>query len=107
MSARRGYPFRWLVITFVLIALFIAAPLISLFIGGGIADALGCTLPISNIAACPFMGIDLGDALTIVGFIGSLAFWTIPMATTLFAIWFVVVCIVTLVWWWRRQREAS
>ncbi|HZC55601.1 MAG TPA: hypothetical protein VE396_06075 [Xanthobacteraceae bacterium] len=106
MSARRGHPFHWLGITFVLIALFVAAPLISLFIGGGIADALGRTLPISSAAVCPFMGVDLSDALTVMVFIGYLAFWTVPMATTLFAVWLVIAGIVTLVWWWRRRREA-
>jgi hypothetical protein len=106
MSARRRHPFVWLGVTFVLIALFVTAPLISLFIGGGIADAVGCTLPISGVAACPFMGIDLSDALAIMVFIGYLGFLTIPMAATLFTVWLIVGSIVTLVWWWRGRREA-
>ena len=106
MSTGRGHPFWWLGIAFVLIALFITAPFISLFIGGGIADALGCTLPVSSTAPCVFMGVDLADALTIMVFIGYLGFVTIPLATTFFAIWLVIACIVTFIWWWRGQREA-
>jgi hypothetical protein len=106
MSTRRGHPFWWLGIAFILLALFIAAPLISLFVGGGIADALGCTLPISSTAPCLFMGVDLADALAIIVFLGYLGFVTIPLATPLFAIWLVIACIVTFIWWWRRRREA-
>jgi hypothetical protein len=106
MSTRRGHPFWWLGIAFVLIALFITAPFISLFIGGGIADALGCTLPISSTAPCLFMGVDLADALAVMVFIGYLGFVTIPLATTFFAIWLVIACIVTCIWWWRRRQEA-
>ncbi len=106
MSTRRGHPFWWLGIAFVLIALFVTAPFISLFIGGGIADALGCALPISSTAPCLFMGADLADALAIMVFIGYLGFVTIPLATTIFAIWLVIACIVTFIWWWRRRQEA-
>jgi hypothetical protein len=103
MSTRSGHPFWWLGIAFVLLALFIAAPLISLFIGGGIADALGCTLAISSTAPCLFMGFDLADALALIGYLG---FVTIPLAMPFFAIWLVIACIVTFIWWWRRRREA-
>jgi hypothetical protein len=106
MSATRGHPFWWLGIAFVLIALFIVAPFLSLFIGGGIADALGCTLPISSTAPCLLMGVDLADTLALMVFIGYLGFVTVPLATTLFTIWLVIACIVTFIWWWRRRREA-
>ncbi len=106
MSTRRGHPFWWLGIAFVLIALFTTAPFISLFIGGGMADALGCSLPISSTAPCLFMGIDLGGTLAVMVFIGYLGLVTIPLATTFFTIWLVIACVVTFIWWWRRQREA-
>ncbi len=106
MSARRGHPFWWLGIAFVLIALFITAPFISLLIGGGMAGALGCSLPISSTAPCLFMGIDLAGTLAVMVFIGYLGLVTIPLATTFFTIWLVIACVVTFIWWWRRQREA-
>jgi hypothetical protein len=106
MSARWSYPFVWLGVPLVLIILFAAGPLIALFIAGGIADALGCTVPVAALPPCPFMGHDLADTLAIMVFLGYLAFWTLPMGGTALAIWLVIACIVTAIWWWRRQRQA-
>jgi hypothetical protein len=63
-------------------------------------------MPISASAPCPFMGIDLADALTIAVFFGYLAFWTLPTGTTALALWLVAAVIVTLIWWLRRRSVA-
>jgi hypothetical protein len=39
-------------------------------------------------------------------FFGYLAFWTLPMGTTLLGIWLIAAVIVTLIWWLRRRRAA-
>ena len=102
MTARRP-AFIWLAVAFALIVLFAAGPLIALFIAGGIAEALGCTLPIAALPPCQFMGTDLSDALAIMVFLGYLAFWTLPTGLTALMVWFVVACLVVLVTWRRPQ----
>lgn len=106
MIARPRYPFVWLGVPLALILLFTIGPLVALLIGGLVADALGCRMPISASAPCLFMGVDLADALSIAMFFGYLAFWTLPTGATLLALWLGAAVIVTLVWWLRRRRTA-
>jgi hypothetical protein len=106
MSARRNHAFVWLSVLFVLIVLFTAAPLISALIATGMAEALGCTLPTSDIAPCLFMGAEVAGTLTLMVYMAYFAFITIPMGTTALAIWLAVACVVILVRWLRRGREA-
>ena|SRR5579872_2668153 len=106
MSARPRYPFVWLGVPLALIVLFTVGPLAALLLGGLVADALGCHMPIAADAPCLFMGADLADALAVAVFFGYLAFFTLPAGMTLLAIWLVAAVIVTLVWWLRRRRAA-
>jgi hypothetical protein len=106
MTARPCYPFVWLGVPLGIILLFTIGPLAALLLGGAVADALGCSMPISGSEPCLFMGIDFADALIIAVLFGYLAFWTLPTGTTLLGIWFVAAVIVTLVWWLRRRRAA-
>jgi hypothetical protein len=86
--------------------LFSFGPLVALLLGGAVAGALGCNMPIAATAPCLFMGADLGDALAIAVFFGYLAFWTVPTGKTLLGIWLIAAIIVTLVWLLRRRRAA-
>jgi hypothetical protein len=104
MSSRGRYPFLWLGAPLVLILLFAFGPLALLLAGGVVADALGCTMPISAIAPCPFMGFDLAGLLAVAVAFGYFAFVTVPAGTTALAVWFVVAVAVTLAWWLRRRR---
>jgi hypothetical protein len=106
MTAPPRYPFVWLGVPLGLILLFSIGPLVALLIGGAIAGALGCSMPIAASEPCLFMGVNLADALTIAVFFGYLAFWTLPTGAPLFGIWFGAAVIVTLVWWLRRRRPA-
>jgi hypothetical protein len=106
MTARPRYPFVWLGVPLALIILFTIGPLVVLLLGGAVAGALGCNMPIAASAPCLFMGADLSEAMSIAVFFGYLAFWTLPAGTTLLGIWLFVVVIVTLVWSVRRRRAA-
>jgi hypothetical protein len=89
-----------------LIILFSIGPLVLLLLGGAVAGALGCNMPIAASAPCLFMGADLSDAMSIAVFFGYLAFFTVPAGTTLLGIWLVITVIVTLIWWLRWRRVA-
>jgi hypothetical protein len=106
MTARPRYPFVWLGVPLALIILFTIGPLVVLLLGGAVAGALGCNMPIAATAPCLFMGGDLSGAMAIAVFFGYLAFWTVPTGTTLLGIWLVAAVVVTLVWWLRRRRAA-
>jgi hypothetical protein len=104
MTMRPRYPFVWLGIPLALILLLTIGPLAALLLGGAVADALGCSMPISADTTCLFMGVDLSGALTIAVALGYMAFFTFPMGTTLLGIWLVAAVIVTAVWWLRRRN---
>jgi hypothetical protein len=106
MTARPRYPFVWLGLPLALIIFFTIGPLVILLLGGALAGALGCNMPIAATAACLFMGADLSEAMSIAVFFGYLAFWTLPAGTTLLGIWLVVAVIVTLIWLVRWRRAA-
>jgi hypothetical protein len=89
-----------------LIIFFTIGPLVILLLGGALAGALGCNMPIAATAPCLFMGADLNEAMSIAVFFGYLAFWTLPAGTTLLGIWLVVAVIVTLIWLVRWRRAA-
>jgi hypothetical protein len=105
MTSRTRYPFVALGVPFVLLLLFTLGPMVILLIGGMVADALGCTMPIDTGGGpCPFMGVDLATFLAVAVAFGYLSFLTIPAGTTGLAIWFVAAIIVTLLWCLRRGR---
>jgi hypothetical protein len=106
MSAGPRYPFVWLGVPLALIVLFTVGPLVGLLLGGAVAGALGCNMPIAASAPCLFMGADLSEALAVAVALGYLAFFTLPAGTTLVGIWLVAAVIVTLVWLLRRRRAA-
>jgi ACR3 family arsenite efflux pump ArsB len=106
MNAGPRYPFVWLGLPLALIVLFTVGPLVGLLLGGAVAGALGCNMPIAGTMPCLFMGADLSEALAVAVALGYLAFFTMPAGTTLLGIWLIVAVLVTLVWWLRRRRAA-
>jgi hypothetical protein len=102
----RSPAFVWLSVSFFLIVLFAIAPLISVFISGGIADALGCTVNEGGSSPCLFRGTDIGETLNVMFVLGWFAFETLPLGAVMLAIWLVVACVVVLIKWRRRRREA-
>jgi hypothetical protein len=105
MNVPRSTVFWWLSLSFVLIVLVAGAPLISAFIAGGIANALGCTLNEGGVSPCPFMGTDIGETLVVMFVLGWLAFVTLPFGGMALAVWLVVACVVGFIGW-RRRRAA-
>lgn len=107
MSGKRSWGWIWLAVSFVLIVLFATGPLISAFISGGIADALGCTVNEGGATPCMFMGRDIGETLVVMFVLGWLEFVTLPAGLVALAAWVVVACVVTLVGWQRRRRRSE
>jgi hypothetical protein len=100
----RSPAFTWLAVSLVTIVCFTVAPLASLIIAGGIANAMGCMIPVSSTAPCLVMGVDLSDTLTLMIFAGYLGFLTIPVGEIVLTIWFAVACITTIGWWGRHRK---
>ena len=106
-ALRRSPAFWWLLAFFVLIIVVAAAPLISAFVAGGIAGALGCTLNEGGVSPCPFMGTDIGETLVVMFVLGWLAFVTLPFGAMALAAWLVVACVVAFLAWRRRRRQQA
>jgi hypothetical protein len=107
MSAKRSPAFVWLGVAFVIIVLVAAAPLISVLIAGGIADALGCPVNEGGAQPCPFMGVDLGEALVFMLVLGWLSMATLPFGAIALAVWLVIASAVAFVRWRRQRHEKS
>ena len=107
MTARPRYPFVWLGLPLALIILFSIGPLVLLLLGGAVAGALGCNMPIAASAPCLFMGADLSDAMSIAVFLRLLGL--LDAASRQRPCWesgWSSAVIVTLVWWLRWRRTA-
>jgi len=106
VNTKPRYPFVALGVPLVLLLLFTLGPMVILLIGGMVAGALGCTMPIDVAAGpCAFIGVDLTTFLAVAVAFGYLAFLTFPVGTTGLAIWLAAAIIVTLFWLLRRRRE--
>jgi hypothetical protein len=103
MTARPSYPFVWLGVPLGTILLFTIGPTATLLLGGAVANALGCSMPSAG-QPCLFMSVDLAGALNFAWLCGYLAFWTVPLTSTLLGVWLLAAVIVTLVWGWRVWR---
>jgi hypothetical protein len=101
-----GHVGAWLSVTFILILIVAAAPLIVSFAGGGVASALGCQGTMEISPPCAFMGNEISQTLTTMIFMGYFAFYSLPFGSFLLAVWAVIACVVVLVRWLRRRRAA-
>lgn len=104
----KRYPFVALGVPLVLLLLFAFGPTLILLIGGALAGALGCKMPIDTTAGpCPFMGVDLATFFSVAVAFGYLAFFTLPIGLTLLGLWLGAAVITTLLWGLRRWRATS
>ena len=106
MTAKQGSPFVWLGAAFAIIVLVAALPLISVLISTGIAGALGCQVDEAAVHPCPFMGIDLGEMLTLMFILGWLGLVTLPLGVIALAVWLIIFLMTFVCWRRRRRREA-
>lgn len=73
-----------------LILLFALAPVISVVIAGGIANAYGCRLDEAGVHPCVIGGTDYGEMLEMMFVLGWLMLMTLPAGAIAFLIWVVV-----------------
>jgi len=106
MNARRSPANVWLAVSFCVIVVLAASPLICASIAGAIAGLLGCTLNEGGASGCIFMGRDIGETLAEMFIAGWLAFVTLPAGLFALAMWLVVACVVVFVRWRLRRRQA-
>ncbi len=90
---------RW--VTLAAILLFGAAPILSVALSVGIADALGCRLNEGAAHPCPLWGTDLGGVLVGLFLAGWFAVVTVPLAGAALAIWALAWAVSA----WRRRKE--
>jgi hypothetical protein len=98
----------WLSVTFIVILLIAAAPVIVSFAANAIASVSGCEINALEVhSPCAVMGSEVSQGLTTLIFMGYFAFYSLPLGAFLLAIWAVIACVVVLVRWLRRRRAAA
>jgi hypothetical protein len=76
---RTGFPWRRYARLGAMITLLTLAPVLSAFAAYAIANLNGCTLHEGFVNPCVVMGVDLGNALYIMGVLGWLGLMTLPI----------------------------
>ena len=107
MSAKRHRAVFWFGVALGVIVLLAAAPVITVFLAAGIADALNCTLNEGGGSSCSLMGIDLGGTLSAMFIFGWLAIDTLPLGAVALLVWLVAAVITFIVSRYRRRRRAA
>jgi hypothetical protein len=95
MSTQRG-PFFWFSAVCVTILVIAVVPVISVSLTYAVASALGCSVNEGGATPCPFMGVDLGELVTMM-VLGWLGLITLPVGGVALAIW--------LAAWIGRRRQ--
>jgi hypothetical protein len=95
MSTQRG-PFFWFSAVCVTILVIAVVPVISVSLTYAVASALGCSANEGGATPCPFMGVDLGELVTMM-VLGWLGLITLPVGGVALAIW--------LAAWIGRRRQ--
>ena len=98
-----GRRLRALVIGLACLTVLLALPLLNVIVSSAVANALGCRLDEASIYPCPFLGIDLGVLLGIMGVTGWFMLVTLPLLALLLPVW-LAAAIWALVRWRRRVR---
>ncbi|MBJ3786608.1 hypothetical protein [Devosia sediminis] len=107
MSDRRParFPWRTYAILFVVIALFAAAPLLSVYFTYLVADANACTVNEATVHPCIVLGMDVGGLLYFTGVMGWFMLATIPLGGGALIVWLVILIIHRIAW--GRMQKAN
>ncbi len=95
----------WIAIHIVVVLVILGlafAPLASVAVAGGIANANGCQLDEGSAHPCVVNGQDLGETLYTLGVMGWLMLVTVPLGLGAAGLYLLVVAVVVLV---RKRRE--
>jgi hypothetical protein len=90
-------------ITLLLILLWTALPLISVFASATTAAHYGCPLHEGNANPCLIGGWDMGGTLYTMFVMGWLSLFTLPSGAALLLLWLVAVVTEAARWVWRRR----
>jgi predicted MFS family arabinose efflux permease len=104
MTSALRFPWRNYLVILVVIVLFAAAPLISVYFTYLVADSHGCTVNEATIHPCIVLGADLGGLLYVTGVMGWFMLATIPLGGGALIVWLVILLIHYLAW---RQKARS
>ena len=109
MSEERPTKFPWWAywLFLAVIALFALAPIISLAVGGTIAETNGCTLTEHDIHPCIIDGNDLGPLLTGLSLLGFFAIATLPLGGAAFFVWLATLIIHRIAWGQMQKGKRS
>ncbi|NGP16734.1 hypothetical protein [Devosia aurantiaca] len=95
------FPWKAYVITFVVIVLIAAAPLLSVIFTAYVAEANGCVVDEGSVHSCMIGGSDWGETLYFTGMMGWFMLATIPLGGGALIVWFVLLVIHYIAW--RRK----
>ena len=104
MTWPRRFPWGAYLVALVVIVLFAAAPVLSVYFTYLVADAHGCTVNEASIHPCLVMGGDWGGLLYFTGMMGWFMLATIPLGGGALIVWFVILLIHYFAW--RRGQKA-
>ena len=90
---RRRFPTATYLVVLGLIGLVALAPLLSVFIAGGIASATGCTVDEGSSHPCVIAGTDWGETLYTMFVMGWFMFLTIPLGAIASMAWLITLIV--------------
>ncbi len=93
LEKRKGFPTRTYLLVLGLIGLIALAPLFSVFIAGGIANAAGCAVDEGSSHPCIIAGTDWGETLYTMFVLGWFMLFTIPLGAMASMAWLITLII--------------
>lgn len=99
------FPWRVYWLLLVVIALFAAAPILSVLLGGTLAEANGCVLNEGSIHPCMIGGADWGGTLYTLFVLGWFALATLPLGGGALIVWLTILIIHRIAW--GRMQKAT
>jgi len=94
----RRFPWIWYLLALVVIFAFALAPIGSVMLCGGIANAYGCKVDEGSVHPCIINGQDYGHLLYTLGVLGWLMLVTLPCGLFAFVVWLVVLILHRAAW---------
>jgi hypothetical protein len=90
LPGRKRFPWIWYLLALVAILAFAFAPIGSVMLCAGIANAYGCKVDEGSVHPCIINGHDYGELLYDLGVMGWFMLVTIPSGLVAFASWLIV-----------------